>query len=431
MKRTDVIKKLREMRIDEKKIGKLSWKFMSDDERMDALLSVIKDPDDAEQYIESEWDDLPPAVTQNMRLEGVTMGGTRVAEGGMKINKNARRKIRPHGNVSAGNVAIRFDDKPFTVVGVGTVAELEEFDLDGAVKELDLDPDDEAIAVEDPNTGYAVYSYDLGGAVVYEGIEIDENKLSEAYKIGDEVILRGNSTVTDILKVVSMRKKSGSKMAYKVEFPNGEVAEYDETELSLNPGLKEATFLDQKSPREIKRMHKTLKDAATLINSLKFYGTDEQQKQAKKIHGTGGMYKLMNLIDQALEAKNESVKKNDTISMDRLKEIIKEEMMNETRNLDKMQAKLRTVDNAQDVLRTLRDIISDTNTFNGQQFTKLEDIYEEIRELKNDAGMNIGDLVSPAILDAFRKDMAEVPTVLSMLRKLEGDRVSKYAEFGE
>lgn len=284
MKRTDVIKKLREMRIDEKKIGKLSWKFMSDDERMDALLSTIKDPDDAEQYIESEWDDLPPAVTQNMRLESIN-------EGGMKINKNARRKVRPHGNVSAGNVAIRFDDKPFTVVGVGTVAELEEFDMDGAMKELDLDPDDEAIALEDPNTGYAVYSYDLGGAVVYES--------------------------------------------------------------------------------------------------------------------------------------------KDTISMDRLKEIVKEEIINETRNLDKMQSKLRTVDNAQDVLRTLRDIISDTNTFNGQQFTKLEDIYEEIRDLKNDAGMNIGDLVSPAILAAFKKDMAEVPTVLSMLSDLEGDRVSKYAEFGE
>ena len=284
MKRTDVIKKLREMRVNEKLIGKLSWNFMNDDQRMDALLSTIKDPDEAEQYIESEWDDLPPAVTQNMRLESIN-------EGGMKINKNARRKVRPHGNVSAGNVAIRFDDKPFTVVGVGTVAELEEFDLDGAVKELDLDPDDEAIAVEDPNTGYAVYSYDLGGAVVYEG--------------------------------------------------------------------------------------------------------------------------------------------KDTISMDRLKEIVKEEVINETRNLDKMQSKLRTVDNAQGVLRTLRDIISDTNTFNGQQFTKLEDIYEEIRDLKNDAGMNIGDLVSPAILAAFKKDMAEVPTVLSMLSDLEGDRVSKYAEFGE
>ena len=361
MKRTDVIKKLREMRIDEKKIGKLSLKFMSDDERMDALLSTIKDPDEAEQYIESEWDDLPPAVTQNMRLESIN-------EGGMKINKNARRKVRPHGNVSAGNVAIRFDDKPFTVVGVGTVAELEEFDLDGAVKELDLDPDDEAIAVEDPNTGYAVYSYDLGGAVVYEGIE---------------------------------------------------------------PTINEATFLDPKSPQEIKKMHKLLKDAATLVNSFLYHGTDEQQKQAKKIHGTGGMYKLMSLIDQALEAKNENIKKNDTISMDRLKEIVKEEMINETKNLDKMQAKLRTVENAQDVLRTLRDIIFDTNTFNGQQFTKLEDIYEDIRDLKNDAGMNIGDLVSPAILSAFKKDMAEVPTVLSMLSDLEGDRVSKYAEFGE
>ena len=284
MKRTDVIKKLREMRIDEKKIGKLSWMFMNDDERIEALMSVIKDPDDVEQYIESDWDDLPPAVTQNMRLESIN-------EGGMKINKNARRKVRPHGNVSAGSVAIRFDDKPFTVVGVGTVAELEEFDMDGAMRELDLDPDDEAIAVEDPNTGYAVYSYDLGGAVVYES--------------------------------------------------------------------------------------------------------------------------------------------KDTISMDRLKEIVKEEVINETRNLDKMQSKLRTVDNAQGVLRTLRDIISDTNTFNGQQFTKLEDIYEEIRDLKNDSGMNIGDLVSPAILDAFKKDMAEVPTVLSMLKDLEGDRVSKYAEFGE
>ena len=342
MKRTDVIKKLREMRVDEKKIGKLSWMFMNDDERIEALMSVIKDPDDVEQYIESKWDDLPPAVTQNMRLESINearkpvqkrdwdkadddqkeewlsqafsdpddaaeyieskwedlppaatqnMRLESINEGGMKINKNARRKVRPHGNVSAGNVAIRFDDKPFTVVGVGTVAELEEFDMDGAMKELDLDPDDEAIAVEDPNTGYAVYSYDLGGAVVYES--------------------------------------------------------------------------------------------------------------------------------------------KDTISMNRLKEIVKEEVINETRNLDKMQAKLRTVDNAQDVLRTLRDIISDTNTFNGQQFTKLEDIYEEIRELKNDAGMNIGDLVSPAILAAFKKDMAEVPTVLSMLSDLESDRVSKYSEFGE
>jgi len=56
------------------------------------------------------------------------------------------------------------------------------------------------------------------------------------YQIGDEVILRGNSTITEVLKVVGVRKMFESDlMAYKVEFPNMEVAEYDETQLSLNP----------------------------------------------------------------------------------------------------------------------------------------------------------------------------------------------------
>ena len=63
-----------------------------------------------------------------------------------------------------------------------------------------------------------------------------DRNLREAYEIGDEVILRGGSSVTDILKVVGIRRMFGSNlMAYEVEFPNGEVAEYDETQLSLNP----------------------------------------------------------------------------------------------------------------------------------------------------------------------------------------------------
>ena len=54
---------------EEKKVGKLDWKFMSDDERMDALLSVVKDPDEAGQYIELDWDDLPSRINpQNMRI---------------------------------------------------------------------------------------------------------------------------------------------------------------------------------------------------------------------------------------------------------------------------------------------------------------------------------------------------------------------------
>jgi hypothetical protein len=65
-----------------------------------------------------------------------------------------------------------------------------------------------------------------------------DRNLREAYEIGDEVILRGGSTVTDVLKVVDARRMFGSNlMAYTVEFPDGHVAEYDETQLSLNPGF--------------------------------------------------------------------------------------------------------------------------------------------------------------------------------------------------
>tara|TARA_Y100000361_G_C11148878_1_gene339790 strand:+ start:350 stop:754 length:405 start_codon:yes stop_codon:yes gene_type:complete len=64
---------------------------------------------------------------------------------------------------------------------------------------------------------------------------LTESKLTESkFKIGDEVVLKG----TDIepAKVIDMRRMFGSDlMAYGVEFPNGDVAEYDETQLSLNP----------------------------------------------------------------------------------------------------------------------------------------------------------------------------------------------------
>jgi len=64
----------------------------------------------------------------------------------------------------------------------------------------------------------------------------EDDVVYESYEVGDEVILRGNSTDTDILKVVGVRRMFGSNLlAYEVEFPNGNVAEYDETQLSRNP----------------------------------------------------------------------------------------------------------------------------------------------------------------------------------------------------
>ena len=44
------------------------WSKMSDDEQADALLSAVKDPDEAESFIGSKWEDLPPQVSSNMHV---------------------------------------------------------------------------------------------------------------------------------------------------------------------------------------------------------------------------------------------------------------------------------------------------------------------------------------------------------------------------
>ena len=52
-----------------KKVTKNMWKKMSDDEKYDALLTVVKDPDDAEEYIESKWNNLPSGFERDMYTE--------------------------------------------------------------------------------------------------------------------------------------------------------------------------------------------------------------------------------------------------------------------------------------------------------------------------------------------------------------------------
>ena len=52
-----------------KKVSKNMWKKMSDDEKYDALLTVVKDPDDAEEYIGSKWNDLPNGFERDMYTE--------------------------------------------------------------------------------------------------------------------------------------------------------------------------------------------------------------------------------------------------------------------------------------------------------------------------------------------------------------------------
>ena len=73
------------------------------------------------------------------------------------------------------------------------------------------------------------------------------------------------------------------------------------------PVIKEETinesFLDVKSPSEIRGMIKTLRNASRIVQSLKFYGTEKQQVQADKLYGTGGFGRLISLMELELEKK--------------------------------------------------------------------------------------------------------------------------------
>jgi len=56
---------------------------MNDDKRFDALLSVVKDPDDAEAYVDSKWEELPSGFERDMILFELSSAqdGTKESDG--------------------------------------------------------------------------------------------------------------------------------------------------------------------------------------------------------------------------------------------------------------------------------------------------------------------------------------------------------------
>jgi hypothetical protein len=63
------LRKLKGESVNEsKKVTKQMWAKMNYDERVDALLTVFKDPDDAEEYADSEWNKLPSRAVSGMTI---------------------------------------------------------------------------------------------------------------------------------------------------------------------------------------------------------------------------------------------------------------------------------------------------------------------------------------------------------------------------
>lgn len=78
-----------------KKVTKQMWKRMNDDKRFDALLSVVKDPDDAEAYVDSKWEELPSGFERDMVLFELSsqQDGTKASDGKHKHEDHLEEDI--------------------------------------------------------------------------------------------------------------------------------------------------------------------------------------------------------------------------------------------------------------------------------------------------------------------------------------------------
>ncbi len=114
-----------ELQIDEelKRVTKPMWDKMDGDARVNVVLTAVKDPDEAEQYFETEWEDLPSEVTQNIylwegKLNEASLNSTqkaaakmnnevRVIKKAMKNIQKISKDITPKDNNAWGNYILR------------------------------------------------------------------------------------------------------------------------------------------------------------------------------------------------------------------------------------------------------------------------------------------------------------------------------------
>ena len=91
-----------------KKVNKSKWNRMKFDDRVTALLSVVKDPDDAEEYAESKWEDLPSGFERDMVIyESVNESKTKRPVNRWLELKNDE-SMHPHKKMAMGLKELKY-----------------------------------------------------------------------------------------------------------------------------------------------------------------------------------------------------------------------------------------------------------------------------------------------------------------------------------
>ena len=116
-----------------------------------------------------------------------------------KVNE---ARIKPFRKVKAGDVGQDYNGEDVTIVAVGKLGKLMRYDDTGmaedGLSQGYLDKRDDAVAVESPDGGYAVYTYGDDGVMVAES-EINEGRAKATQMLKD--VAKGSATEVEGIKL--------------------------------------------------------------------------------------------------------------------------------------------------------------------------------------------------------------------------------------
>lgn len=125
-----------------KPITAKQWEKMDGDARMDILLGAIKDPDDAEKWIEFEYKDLPSWLTANLYESIYDVIGrkqTKVVIEGEPVRKDHEKVLRVLSKADPDNT-LNFYEATGKIVGLITKVKMDNIkrDLRGISNDISI-----------------------------------------------------------------------------------------------------------------------------------------------------------------------------------------------------------------------------------------------------------------------------------------------------
>jgi hypothetical protein len=125
-----------------KRITAKQWDKMDDDTRMDSLLGAIKDPDEAEQWVQSKYVDLPSWLTANLFESIYDVIGRKqlkVVIEGEPVRKDSEKILKVLSKVDPENT-LNFYEATGKIVGLITKVKMDNIkrDLRGVSSDITI-----------------------------------------------------------------------------------------------------------------------------------------------------------------------------------------------------------------------------------------------------------------------------------------------------